>query len=737
MRSALIWQFAAALVVVTLLSGGCARKLRVREPRGPLKIQALAPRVDVVLGHTAVIPVSVDGAIRGGRMLAARMDNGKKVEAELYWVSVLPDPGEPVAGWLPAAGRWSATPASGSSRPSADGFWVVAVDLPVTELGQGVFVAGERIALNWLPDPTLIKPDDAEGPWRLPYPEGADAAVLRMAEVESRSPTRRWRYRLLTDGLAPGAYGGGMTAGAGSTTFPDRVLEAYAAQTEAKWQVAMGLLWAADAELADRLRRQLVSVVDFGDGVRAPGWGGAEADLDALLNDVLNQRMTGGKRVERALAWMETQPAAAAWVVDDAGVIDAATGNAIVTCGVANLGDRATLAWAAAERAGTSPELSPLDPQSAVRLAVTAPALEAERGGANKKKVPALPVLVHAGRWSANLTAAAYPIPAAPPGVRIEPLLGDWTLAAWRQGTADAVMVGEAGWATAALLLKEETSEGPAWSVYLECKSPQEPAASGSDTVKIWLGPQEHPVSVIRVERGGAVVEEAGNAGASGDGLRSVKVSIVGDKWSAKVPIAIRCLELDGRCASALNEWMPEAGGAPGLGRCCRGSANRAGLRWKPRRGRRWVLRPLRPGVNEPLDREEREGGDDAPGPEFARALTTAGTLNGIAADAERFGDRERAFGGIEKIDGERIGRGGACRALDDTVDARALNQAEADSLRLTGFGARGGTLCDQVCGAVELDPRATGGERDFGGRASCEELAGAGGRAKGQEVDC
>lgn len=545
MRPAALGRLAVALAVVAVLFGGCARKLRVREPRGPLKIQALAPRVDVVLGHTAVIPVSVEGAIRGGRGLSARMDSGKAVEAELYWVSVLPDSGEPVAGWLPAAGKWSATPASGGSRPSAAGFWAVFVDLPVTELGQGLYVAGERIALNWLPDPTLIKPEDEEGPWRPPYPGGVESGVLRMAEVESRSPARRWRYRLLTDGLAPGAYGGGMVEGAGSTAFPDRVLEAFAAQTEARWQVAMALLWAADAELAERLRRQLVNVVDFGDSVKVPAWGGEEADLESLLNDLLNQRMNGPQRVERAAAWLETQPGATAWVVDDAGVIDAATGGSIVTCGAANLGDRATLAWAAPDRAGASPELSPLPPQSALQLAVTAPVPETETAAPGPRKAKALPIMMHAGRWSTKLTAAAGPVPAAPPGVRIEPFLGDWTLTAWRQGAADVVMGGEAQWATAALLLKDETEEGQAWSVYLECKSPQEPGASGADSVRIWLGPRGHAASVIRVERGGAIVEEAGSGGSDG-ALKGIKVSVVGDKWSAKIPIPTRFLELDG-----------------------------------------------------------------------------------------------------------------------------------------------------------------------------------------------
>ena len=54
------------VMVGASLAGGCARRARVQEPRGPMTIAALEPRVDVVLGNTAVIPVSVEGAIRAG-----------------------------------------------------------------------------------------------------------------------------------------------------------------------------------------------------------------------------------------------------------------------------------------------------------------------------------------------------------------------------------------------------------------------------------------------------------------------------------------------------------------------------------------------------------------------------------------------------------------------------------------------------------------------------------------------
>ncbi len=529
---------------------GCARGTRRAEGRGLLhlrspeiKLHAAESRVDTVLGTVLVMPVAIDGAVPGDKTIPAKLDDGRTIEAKLYWVSVAPD-GEP-AGWLRGPGKWAATPATAGSRPSAAGSWVVMAELPMDGAGQGLTVAGQRVALNWLVDPAMIRVKEGEGPWRRPLGDGLPASLQRMIEPEAASPVRRWRYRLLTRGLEPERAGGERL-----TRLGDPVLEALAHQTEARWQVALAMLWVADAELAERVKRRLAATVDAGGGVVAPAWPADQPSLDALLTDVLSPRLEPSQKAERAAAWLEAESAGAAWVVDDAGLRDATTGQPVATCGVANLLERTTLAWAQMAGSAGAPELTTVEAFSLAQLPAAAPA---EATGAAHPT----PVEIHAGRWSASRMLALGRLAASPPGLRVDAMVGDWTMGAWLNGKPDESMAGDPAWAGAALVHKT-AAEGPArWWVYLECRSPgmrpgDEDASSPRESVRLWLGPLGHPSGVLRATSSGVVVDEVAVDQGLGGELKGARISRDKGKWIAQIPIPARCIEQDGTLRMAL-----------------------------------------------------------------------------------------------------------------------------------------------------------------------------------------
>ncbi len=109
-------------IALTLLSACRNRGLRT-EPRTAPTVSAIDARNDAVLGRTLILPVRLSGAINPARPIAAKLDDGRKVAASLYWIGVAPESIAPsrvgvLTSWMPEAGRWSATPASASTRPA-------------------------------------------------------------------------------------------------------------------------------------------------------------------------------------------------------------------------------------------------------------------------------------------------------------------------------------------------------------------------------------------------------------------------------------------------------------------------------------------------------------------------------------------------------------------------------------------------------------------------------------------
>jgi hypothetical protein len=553
-------------VVASLMLGGavalagCARTRAV--PRGPDRpvaaaIRALEPRVDVVLGRRLVMPVEVQGTIDARKQVTVRLEDGRRLTAHLYWLSARVDGRR--QEWMPPVGRWSITPASADRLPTGTGIWVVAVDLPLDAQGQGLWINDTRVALNWLPDPGSLGAE-AEA-WRPPLGEvSPNSPLMRMAREEVENPLRRWRYGLLLNGLQPESRPpleldlGEPAAGLGDAHFEDPVLEALARQTEARWQVALGNLWLASPAVAEQLKRRLVAAVDFGafgggPRIAAPAWPTSQEDMDALLGHLLNPRVSGAMHVERTVAWLDSQPAAAAWVMDDSGLRDAQSGRPVGLFGIANLTERATLAWATVGSWSEAVGLTTVEGLSLAQVAVAAPET---RKPAQPGPAEATEVQLHAGKWATSRRIIWSPLPARPPGLRIEPLLRDWTMLAWLNGEPDATMVPEPEWATAALLYRAaiENSEGLSedrWMLLVEARGIWGEATSiDAESVRIWLGPTGSPTAVLKGTGSGLLLEErAPDQGLRGE-LRGAQVVRSDGKWIMQVPVPARCIESDG-----------------------------------------------------------------------------------------------------------------------------------------------------------------------------------------------
>lgn len=552
----------AAILALAPLAACSGPRRAAREPRSPMQVSVIEQRIDAVIGRTLVIPVKLDGPIAPNKPIPARLDDGRKLSAPLYWVSVSPDPAQsnPAdpdsagSGWLPLAGRWSATPAAAATRPSAAGAWVLVIELPRDSIGQAVWIGGHRTILNWLPDPGHVQAAGQSVPWRAPLgDEPISMYLLRMAEPELLSPVRRWRYRLLTAGLAPDRSESLVRPRTPPPPTPpapppyeDPVLEALARQHESRWQVALAMLWLADADLAERVKRRLVASVDFGQGVVAPAWPTEQLALDTLLTDLLNPRLSPAQRAERAAAWLDALPAAAAWVIDDAGLRDAITGRNVATCGVANLTERATLAWTTVGEHPGTPDLVPLPSLAARHLvALQPPPQESTPAPAAAAQRPT-PVNIHAGRWTASAAVALGALPAAPPGLRIEPLLGDWTMPAWLRGIPDPGMVPTNQWAAAGLVHRRPSEQGgSAWWLYLECRAPDDPALRDSlETLRVYMGPSGSPSAILRISSDGSAIDEA--AQGRGGPIPGASITRQPGRWVAQVPIPTHAIEPDG-----------------------------------------------------------------------------------------------------------------------------------------------------------------------------------------------
>jgi len=534
----------AAWMAGLAVAAGCASEKPAPGPRllapKPLLETASVSRIDAPLGGVLVIPIDETRAER--RVGEVKLADGRLLPTRRVRITAHVQPEQRTLGWVSPPGTWSSTliaagaPASGAGLPP--GIESLVVELPAEAAGP-LSVEGEARPTNWLPGGATL-PRSVPGnddPWSPARPKAApeDVANSRWIAPEAKSPLTRWRWRLIHDGLRPGTD---------VEPFADPVIEALAEQNEDRWRVALAWLWAADADVAARLRQRLAGVVEFGEGVYAPCWPVNHEALDRLLADLLDPALGPGERVRVAAHWLETSPSAVAWVVDDGGTLDAGQRSVLPTVGLASLLDRSTLAWAAA--AGTqSPDLRPLPAMSAVSMVIPA--------GAGVRETDLIEA--HVGAWTTQLPAALGKVSVTPPGLTVPTLLHDWTMDAWVEGAPRTV---RDEWVTGILLHRPAPEAGAPptlersrlWELYVECRVPPGTDVA-NEQVRVYAGPFGRPTSALLIRPTGAVellplAWQPPEAAELAGGVTEVTVVKRADRWSFRLPLPPGAVERGG-----------------------------------------------------------------------------------------------------------------------------------------------------------------------------------------------
>lgn len=519
-------------------SGGTSRRaVRVGD------VVPLERRVDLIMGQTLVIPVQIPPSKYAAGPIPSLLEDGRDPGATLLWISVTPDPLEPVR-WLPPAGRWRVTL---SPEPGAtEGFWAILINMPLDAIGQGLWIGGGRIDINWLP-PALTDDADVARAALVPVaPEiGFAPGFAALVEPEFRSPIRRWRIKLLSEGLTPPSSSQTLSLIPGDETPihanpADIALESLAIQYEARWSVALARLWRDNPDVCEQLRQILCAVVRLEGTVVVPAWPYRTNELDELLLSLLDPTGTPAARSRAVRLFIERQPVGIAWVIDDAGLIEGSSGRSLATLGLVNLSDRATLAWAAALRNENAPSLEPIEPRRGILLNSLASPTRRTPSGVGPGSAYG-EIIAHIGRWNATWLVLSEPIAALPPGVRAGPFVPGWTLPNWLASTEPRAGPDDIPWTTAALVEKLPGPRAP-WTLYFECLRPAS-AGNDADSVRVWLGPSARPTLRLRVSREGTIIDELNAERTVG----FVTPPTVGpDRWAFRVEIPDYSIDSDG-----------------------------------------------------------------------------------------------------------------------------------------------------------------------------------------------
>ncbi|MDX2146313.1 MAG: hypothetical protein SFZ23_02225 [Planctomycetota bacterium] len=459
--------------------------------------ERLEPVVEVIAGSPVVVPLSSLG--RAGELLARepglplRFDDGRPASARV--VTLRTSFAQQLrASWLPPMNPW--TVIEGVAESSAEGVSVPVLWLhpPAETIGLGLWVKDLRVALRWIVPVRAQEATRDPAAWEpvLDEEDRGSSTLIQLLAPEAATPLGRWRFRLLTEGLRPPPADERDAA----LRFEDPVVEALAHQEEDRWRVALLRLHQANPSLAKRIKRRLAAVVTL-DGVPAPAWPAEWSDLGGLRRDLLDPERTDAQIVRRAETWLRSQPAGAAWVVDDAAGIEAGTGAVLAAAGMVNISDASVLGTLAPEGRAATPELAPLEPFSS-SLGLFAAAEPAKRESLQAR----------VGGWRSASLPVAPMLRASPPALVLGPFVDEWTMREWIAGISPPPPPLAA--ARASLFFRPESLGRGKWILFVECPR-AEPASGGSsgeewangERVQVWLGPRAAPRAVIRVHGDG------------------------------------------------------------------------------------------------------------------------------------------------------------------------------------------------------------------------------------------
>ncbi|MCG3123573.1 MAG: hypothetical protein GIKADHBN_01994 [Phycisphaerales bacterium] len=522
-------------------------------------IEPIDRRIDAVTGTMLVLPVRiVSGAPDPLPPIDVRLSGGRRLDAALRWITIRAGDSEAEQGaqyvadhgfdaWLPLAGRWSTSP-SPPTDPALT-MTVAAIQLPAEGAGQDLLIGNRRMKINWLPDPAVL----AAGPGvdylpAVPASLRESPSLQRVTRAERLSPVRRWRYRLMMTGLHPAALPP-RVAGE-PAQFADPLLEALAEQIESRWTIALGLLHRHEPQVALELTARLCTVVALDDDAVAPVWEVDQAVLDELLADLLDPGAELPARAAAARRWIDRQPSAVAWMIDDAAEQEGMTGRRIPRIGIANLSTRPVTAWstwldAAGREVGERPQGSPLGPLRGTELTVpVVPGAQQVAVAASGEKIRSAMLGVHVGSSDLRVPVDLGVTEAAPPGVVLGPLVRDMTLEQFLAGRGATPSDSE--WSTSALLYRTWSDAGVRWELYIACSRPPGAAPSAfPDEVVIHAGSRSRPRMVLRVDETGTT-EMMDERGSSSLGAQA-RVTRQETGWISVITLPASCVEESGR----------------------------------------------------------------------------------------------------------------------------------------------------------------------------------------------
>lgn len=564
-QSTMILRLLISVLLIGLLNG----------PAMGASIRPATDRIDAVVGQPIVLRMIVEEDATLWKGLTIKLDDARAIDCPVYWVGSEPAPAG-VPGWTVPPMTTRALPRREATLIPLDrrpiGAWYTRVDIPLDAVGQGIWIDGERYELNWLPDPERARLESHTPEFdrffepALSTEQQNAPAVQDAIEHLAMSPYTRWHARVILDGLDPSerytplvapreeGYLSELENEVLNTSEGELLIEALAHQREIRWQIILGRIWLIDPQLAARLKESLTRVVRFEDTV-LPFWSNDQPALDELAHDLLSPWVDDELRALRARAWLDAQPRAAFWVIDDLGVFQPETEKFTPTLGVVSMPPEPgqSLVRLDAPRAQTI--LETVGDSSMHKLTLSTPIEETVKG---QTLVPVQKIRARIGYAEMTRPSVSAPIEARPPGVRIGPMHRDWSMRSLMTKNPSADAATPPTRSTAGMLYRtappDERDARAGWSVYLECASAE--PTNPDDIVTLWVGPYSAPLAAWTINAEGRVTLLGGSM--LSIGIPVVHVITQADRWTVRIELPPEAISDDLRLPIGIERTDPD-----------------------------------------------------------------------------------------------------------------------------------------------------------------------------------
>ena len=508
-----------------------------------------------------MLPISVQNpkAIRSG--LRVRLDDGRSVPATASFVWAATN--DRSTGWTRTTPVWNlSTPAQYlKNPPTMPGTWIAMIDLPIDAVGQGIWIDETRYEPNWLPAPARVilesSAHDQDGFWDAALSETQLRSIYVNDAIANLrvDPFNSWRAKLMTEGFSPDS--GSSTTPAHSdrdlTAIHTELLQSNSAQGleyiadhfTARWQIILGRIWLINPQVGAQLKHQLSRTITA-DGQIVPMWTDDTAQLSALAHDLLSPFVNDELRVERVIAWLETQPQSMSWVIDDSGhptrhpfTLTQTIGTMVAT----PLTKAQQSQLARVQSVGIEPVVEMIPSGSIARSTLVAPSAPTPTyAQVNDPRI----ISIQVGNQRSRLKSMGDVPLASPPGVLIGPALNDWTLHAFGTQQSSLGALPDPPYRVAGLVHRvadiDELDPRAGWRVYLECAI--DPKSSIDTNIQIWIGPMNSSRVAWTISRKLGLVELRSDADINIEPIFTSTTD--GDRWILEIDLPPQAISNDG-----------------------------------------------------------------------------------------------------------------------------------------------------------------------------------------------